>query len=33
LIVVHSRSWAGLWTTIKLKLLHYNLVHAGVLSV
>jgi hypothetical protein len=30
---VCSRSWAGLWTTIKLKLLHYNLVHAGVLSV
>jgi len=30
---VYSRSWAGLWTTIKLKLLHYNLVHAGILSV
>jgi len=30
---VFSRSWAGLWTTIKLKLLHYNLVHAGFLSV
>ena len=30
---VFSRSWAGLWSTIKLKLLHYNLVHAGVLSV
>ena len=30
---VFSRSWAGLWTTIKLKLLHYNLVHAGVLSI
>ena len=30
---VFSRSWAGLWTTIKLKLLHYNLVHAGILSV
>jgi hypothetical protein len=30
---VFSRSWAGLWTTIKLKLLHYNLVHAGVLSL
>lgn len=30
---VFSRSWAGLWTTIKLKLLHYNLVHAGMLSV
>lgn len=30
---VFSRSWAGLWSAIKLKLLHYNLVHAGVLSV
>ena len=30
---VCSRSWAGLWSTIKLKLLHYNLVQAGVLSV
>jgi hypothetical protein len=30
---VFSRSWAGLWTTIKLKLLHYNLAHAGILSV
>lgn len=30
---VFSRSWTGLWTTIKLKLLHYNLVHAGILSV
>jgi hypothetical protein len=30
---VFSRSWAGLWSTIKLKLLHYNLVHAGMLSV
>lgn len=30
---VFSRSWAGLWTTIKLKLLHYNLAHAGVLTV
>jgi transposase len=29
---VFSRSWAGLWATIKLKLLHYNLVHAGLLS-
>lgn len=29
---VFSRSWAGLWSTIKLKLLHYNLIHAGVLS-
>lgn len=30
---VFSRSWVGLWTTIKLKLLHYNLVHAGMLTV
>lgn len=30
---VFSRSWTGLWTTIKLKMLHYNLCHAGILSV
>lgn len=29
---VFSRSWNGLWNTIKLKVLRYNLVHAGVLS-
>ncbi len=29
---VFSRSWDGLWNTIKLKVLRYNLVHAGVLS-
>jgi hypothetical protein len=29
---VFSRSWRGLWNTIKLKLLHYNLRHAGLLS-
>lgn len=29
---VFSRSWNGLWNTIKLKVLHYNLVHAGVVS-
>jgi transposase len=29
---VFSRSWNGLWNTLKLKVLHYNLVHAGVLS-
>lgn len=29
---VFSRSWRGLWNTIKLKVLHYNLVHAGILS-
>ncbi|MGB8510747.1 MAG: IS982 family transposase [Pyrinomonadaceae bacterium] len=28
---VFSRSWRGLWNTLKLKVLHYNLVHAGVL--
>ena len=26
-----SRSFTGLWNTIKLKLLHYNLCHAGLL--
>ena len=30
---VFSRSWHGLWNTSRLKVLHYNLVHAGVLSV
>lgn len=30
---IHSRSWLGLWNTIKLKLLHYNLVTAGLLTV
>src|SRR5438270_10421930 len=29
---VFSRSWRGLWNTIQLKVLHYNLRHAGVLS-
>jgi transposase len=29
---VFSRSWEGLWNTIKLKVLRYNLIHAGVLS-
>jgi hypothetical protein len=29
---VYSRSWRGLWTTIKLKLASYNLTHAGLLS-
>ncbi len=29
---VFSRSWRGLWNTLKLKVLHYNLVHAGILS-
>jgi transposase len=30
---VFSRSWRGLWNTIQLKVLFYNLVHAGVVSV
>ncbi len=30
---VFSRSWNGLWNTIKLKILFYNLRHAGILSV
>src|SRR3954465_11697445 len=29
---VFSRSWRGLWNTVQLKFLHYNLRHAGVLS-
>ena len=28
-----SRSWHGLWNTIQLKVLYYNLVHAGLVSV
>jgi transposase len=28
---VFSRSWEGLWSTLKLKMLHYNLCLAGVL--
>lgn len=27
---VFSRSWQGLWNTIKLKLLSYNLRHCGI---
>lgn len=30
---VYSRSWLGLWNTIKLKLLAYNLSHAGLVSI
>jgi hypothetical protein len=30
---VYSRSWLGLWNTIKLKLLAYNLRHAGLVSI
>lgn len=29
---VFSRSWHGLWNTLQLKVLYYNLVHAGLLS-
>lgn len=29
---VFSRSWQGLWNTLQLKVLYYNLCHAGVLS-
>ena len=27
-----SRSWLGLWNTVQLKVIHYNLCHAGVLT-
>src|SRR3546814_5094788 len=27
---IFSRSWQGLWNSIKLKLLYYNLRHAGL---
>ena len=30
---VFSRSWLGLWNTIQLKVLFYNLVHAGAVPV
>jgi hypothetical protein len=29
---IFSRSWEGLWSALKLKLLHYNLCRAGVLA-
>jgi hypothetical protein len=29
---VFSRSWHGLWNTLQLKVLSYNLAHAGLLS-
>lgn len=29
---VFSRSWHGLWNTLQLKVLYYNLVHAGLVS-
>ncbi len=28
---IFSRSWRGLWNTVQLKVIHYNLCHAGVL--
>lgn len=28
---VFSRSWDGLWSTVKLKMLHCNMCHAGIL--
>jgi len=30
---IFSRSWQGLWNTIKLKVIYYNLCHAGATSV
>jgi hypothetical protein len=30
---VFSRSWRGWWNTIQLKVIHYNLYQAGILSV
>ncbi len=29
---VFSRSWRGLWNTVQLKVIHYNLCHADLLS-
>ena len=29
---VFSRSWSGLWNTSQLKVLYYNLRHAGLVS-
>jgi hypothetical protein len=29
---VFFRSWLGLWNTLQLKVLFYNLCHAGVIS-
>jgi hypothetical protein len=29
---VFSRSWRGLWNTVQLKVIHYNLCHADALS-
>lgn len=30
---VFSRSWQGLWNTIQLKVVFYNLGHAGLVTV
>ena len=30
---IYSRSWVGLWNTVKLKILHYNLVTSKLLEV
>jgi len=29
---VFSRSWEGLWSAVKVKMLHYNLCRAGILQ-
>jgi len=29
---VHARSWHGLWTSLLLKVLHFNLERAGIVS-
>jgi hypothetical protein len=29
---IYARSWLGLWNTVKLKLLHYNLVTTGLVT-
>jgi transposase len=30
--LVYSRSWQGLWNTVKLKLLHFNLCETGLIT-
>lgn len=30
--LVYSRSWNGLWSTLKLKMLHFNLCQAGLIA-
>ena len=30
---IFSRSWRGLWNTVQLKVIHYNLCQAGALSI